>query len=102
MKYANDEMQMSSGGGSFVIGALCGAAIGAAVGLLFAPRSGAEMRQQLAHQTQRFRRTASDAYDSASQMVNDAVARGREAVEVGREAYNKTRPNGGASESTIG
>ena len=114
-KYSNDEMATDNGSstGTFIMGALCGAAIGAAIGLLFAPKSGAETRQQLADQTERIRRTAAeqaewvrqranDAYGTASKVVGDVVTRGREAVDVGREAYNKARPNGSSSESTIG
>jgi len=36
---------MSKNNGKFVIGALVGAALGAAAGLLFAPRSGKETRK---------------------------------------------------------
>ena len=97
--------EQDSGIGTFMVGMLCGAAIGAAIGLMFAPKPGAEMRQQLAAQTDRFRRRATeqadrlrrratDAYTGASETINDVVARGREALDVGREAFQRARPNG--------
>jgi gas vesicle protein len=107
--YEMDRDRSGSGFGAFAIGALCGAAIGAAIGLLYAPRSGAETRSQLSQQGTRLReqfneRTAgvreraNEAYQSASESFNDVVSRGKEAINVGREAYNKTRPNGSATE----
>jgi gas vesicle protein len=99
------EQVTSNGIGSFMVGMLCGAAVGAALGLMFAPKSGVEMRQQLADQSERLRQRAtekadrlrqraSDAYTGASQTINDVMARGREAIDVGREAFQKARPNG--------
>jgi len=103
----NSDQESGGGAGSFVFGMLCGAAIGAAVGLMFAPRAGVETRAQLANQTERLRRTAAeqgerlrqragDMYGTASETINDVVARGREALDVGREAFQKARPNGSA------
>jgi gas vesicle protein len=94
--------------GTFMIGLACGAAIGAAVGMLFAPKSGAETRQQLAdqaewlrqrasEQTDRLRRRATEMYGDASQAVNDVMARSREALDVGREAFNRSRPHNGSA-----
>ena len=53
-------------GGHFILGALVGAAVGVALGLLYAPRSGADTRAEI--------RTRSD----------DAVARGTAASDVAR------------------
>lgn len=39
--------QESAGGGSFLLGALAGALVGAGVALLMAPKSGAQVRQDL-------------------------------------------------------
>jgi gas vesicle protein len=102
--YGN-EQDSGGGAGGFVFGMLCGAAIGAAIGLMFAPRAGAETRAQLATSTERLRRTAAeqgarlrdranDMYGTASETINDVVARGREAFDVGRDAFQRARPNG--------
>ena len=45
-----------SGGGGFLIGLLCGTALGAAIGLMFAPKAGSEFRQRLYESTGDIRR----------------------------------------------
>jgi gas vesicle protein len=78
-----------SGGNEFMIGLLVGTAVGAAVGLLLAPKSGAELRHQIADYSEKFRRRAGETYERASETVNDLAQRGREAVERGREAMDQ-------------
>jgi gas vesicle protein len=87
-----EHMQSSNGSHhSFTVGLVCGAAIGAAVGLLLAPRSGAELRSDLAGQANRLRRSMNDRYNQASGMVDRVVEDGREAMRRGREAFERTR-----------
>ena len=62
-----------AGGGGFVFGLLVGAALGAAVGLMFAPKAGSELRQTLYDSTGDIRKKATDAYGQATQTVNDYV-----------------------------
>ena len=92
--------------GAFIGGMLCGAAVGAALGLLYARQPGDQLRARIATQADALRRRASDAYTNASEAVssavnvsrdavNDAVSRGREAYAAARtEAVG--RPNGPA------
>lgn len=80
-----------SGGGGFVIGLLCGAALGAAFGLMFAPKAGSEIRQQLYDSTGDLRRKAKETYGQATEQVNTVVAKGRQAVERGKEAFENAR-----------
>ena len=92
-----------SGGGGFLIGLLCGTALGAAIGLMFAPKTGSEIRQTLYDSTGDIRRKAYDAYGQASDQVNNIVSKGRQAVERGREAYDSARQsaqtgNGGSTD----
>jgi gas vesicle protein len=100
-----------SGGGGFVLGLLCGAALGAAIGLMFAPKAGSELRQTLYDSTDDIRKKATDAYGQATQTVNDYVAKGtqtvndyvakgKEAVERGRQAYDNARES--ATEGSFG
>jgi gas vesicle protein len=89
-----------SGGGGFVLGLLCGAALGAAVGLMFAPKSGSELRQTIYDQTGDIRKKATDAYGQATQTVNEYVAKGREVVDRGRQAFDSARES--ATEGTFG
>jgi gas vesicle protein len=83
--------------GTFLFGLICGAAVGAAVGLLLAPKTGAEIRAQLLEGTENLRKQAANAYGSASSAVTDVLARGRDAMSVGREAYENARPGNGSA-----
>ena len=80
-----------SGGGGFLVGLLCGTALGAAIGLMFAPRVGSEMRQTLYDSTGDLRRKAYDAYGQASEQINNMVSKGKQAVDRGREAFDSAR-----------
>ena len=80
-----------SNGGGFLIGLLCGTALGAAVGLMFAPRAGSELRRTLYESTGDIRQKAYDAYGQATEQVNNYMAKGKQAVEKGREAYESAR-----------
>lgn len=82
--------EQSSGGG-FVLGLLCGAALGAAVALMFAPKTGSELRQTISDTTDDVRKKAYEAYGQATQTVNDYVAKGKDAVERGRQAFDSAR-----------
>ena len=80
-----------AGGGGFLIGLLCGTALGAAIGLMFAPKAGSEFRQRLYESTGDIRRKAHETYDQASEQVNNMVTKGRQAVDRGREAFENAR-----------
>jgi|SRR5687767_9204698 len=84
-----------AGGGGFVLGLLCGTALGAAIGLMFAPRAGSEIRQTLYDSTGDIRRRAYDAYGQATDQVNNIVSKGRQAVDKGREAFDSARQSAG-------
>ena len=50
MAYEYDRFEREDGGGSFLMGLLAGTVLGAGLGMLFAPRPGAELRTQLTDQ----------------------------------------------------
>ncbi len=83
-------------GRAFVLGLFCGVAAGAAAGLLFAPKSGDALRQDMADQAARLKMKAAGAYDQSTHAVADVVDRGRRAWEAGKEAMHAKRPNGAA------
>jgi len=94
-----------TGGGGFLIGLLCGTALGAAIGLMFAPKAGTEFRQRLYESTGDLRRKAYETYDQASEQVNTVATKARQAVERGKEAFDSARqsasnPSTGGNGST--
>jgi gas vesicle protein len=91
-----------SGGGGFLIGLLCGTALGAAVGLMFAPKAGSELRQTLYESTGDIRKKAYDAYGQATEQVNTYVAKGKQAVDRGREAFDNARQSATGQPGTTG
>ena len=85
-----------TGGGGFLIGLLCGTALGAAIGSMFAPKVGSEFRQRVDELTGDIRRKAYETYDQASEQLNNAVSKGRQAVDRGREAFDNARQSAAA------
>ncbi len=101
MAYEYDRFEREEGGGSFLMGLLAGTVLGAGLGMLFAPKAGAELRSQLgtqlADQTGKLREVADQGYQQATEKVSQIVDRGR-------EAYDKARSSvsGMAAQATSG
>ena len=83
--------QIYGTGHDFLYGLMAGAAIGAAIGLLLAPKTGAELRQQLGESAGRLRDRADETYRRAAGAVDDLVGQGRRAAQVGREKFDEAR-----------
>lgn len=71
-------------GYGFAVGMLCGVAVGAALGLLFAPTDGRELRHKIGDSAKRLGSQSRETYEGAKRAVNDVVS-------AGREAFHKTR-----------
>ena len=84
MAYEYDRFEREDGGGSFLMGLLAGTVLGAGLGMLFAPKTGSDLRNQLSEQTGKLKTTANDAYAQATEKVSQMVDRGREAYERAR------------------
>ncbi|MGH9373832.1 MAG: YtxH domain-containing protein [Vicinamibacterales bacterium] len=93
MAYEYDRFEREDGGSSFLMGLLAGTVLGAGLGMLFAPKAGTDLRNQLSEQTGRLRSTANDAYSQATEKVHQMVDRGR-------EAYDRARRTGTTGERT--
>lgn len=78
--YQEYDSSRSTGQGGFMVALLFGAAVGAALGVVLAPRSGAETRRRLATSSEPLRQGASRAYAQASDGMRTLVDRGRQAV----------------------
>ena len=77
------------GGSSFVMGLLTGTVLGAGLGMLFAPRPGSEMRNQLSEQANNLANTASEGYRRASETAGDLANKGRNMYDKARGAVSK-------------
>jgi gas vesicle protein len=88
MGYNYDRRQADSSGGSFVMGLLTGAFLGAGLGMLLAPKAGSELRNQLSDQADSLGHKAADQYGRVTGKAREWVDRGREA---GAEVYDKAR-----------
>ena len=63
---------MSGDTQTFMMGLLCGAAVGAAVGLLLAPKSGHELRSMLSDSASKVSQRAGETYRKTKQRAQDA------------------------------
>ena len=75
MAYEYDRFDDESGGGGFVMGLIAGAVLGVGLGMLLAPKAGADLRSQLGDTATRLRDRAAEGYTAASSKVADASSR---------------------------
>ena len=94
MAYEYDRLEREDGGGSFLMGLLAGTVLGAGLGMLFAPKAGADLRNQLSDQAGKLRATANDTYQQATDKVSQIVDRSKEAYD--RARSNVSSISGGA------
>ena len=83
------------GGGSFVMGLLTGTVLGAGLGMLFAPKAGSELRNQLSEQAGNLANTATEGYRKASEVAGESYRKASETASDwagrGREVLDKAR-----------
>jgi gas vesicle protein len=99
MAYEYDRFEREDGGGSFLMGLLAGTVLGAGLGMLFAPKAGSELRNQLGEQAGRLRTQANDGYQQATDKVSQIVDRGREAYD---RAKSTAASSMGGNQGTTG
>ena len=102
MAYEYDRFEREDGGGSFLMGLLAGTVLGAGLGMLFAPRPGSELRNQLTEQAGRLRSTAGDAYSNTADKVTQIMDRGREAYDRARSSTGNMGGQGGGTAGAAG
>ncbi len=100
-----NEYEKEDGGPGFVMGLLTGTVLGAGLGMLFAPKSGSELRGQISERASTVGRGASEGYRKAASAANTVAeksrgiyGRARDAVARGAEEV-KRYTGGGESES---
>ncbi|HEY2431676.1 MAG TPA: YtxH domain-containing protein [Vicinamibacterales bacterium] len=106
MAYEYDRFEREEGGGSFLMGLLAGTVLGAGLGMLFAPKSGSELRSQLGNTisdgTGRIRDAADQTYSQASEKVNQMMDRGRDAYDRARSTVNNMASQGTTGSTPAG
>lgn len=78
-----------NGGGSFVMGLLTGTVLGAGLGMLFAPKAGSELRNQLSEQAGTLANQASEGVRKVSDSAGEWADRGREMYGKAKDAVAK-------------
>jgi gas vesicle protein len=78
-----------NGGGSFVMGLLTGTVLGAGLGILFAPKSGSELRNQLSEQAGTLANQASEGARKVSDSAGEWAERGRDIYGKAKDAVVK-------------
>jgi gas vesicle protein len=76
-----DREEHETGGGSFMMGLLTGTVLGAGLGMLFAPKAGSDLRNQLGEQASSLGRAAGEQYRRASDAASGIAEKAREKAE---------------------
>lgn len=88
MADTNDRDNTEAGGG-FMMGLLTGTILGVGIGMLLAPKAGADLRGEIGEQARNFGTKASDRYRRASETATGWAERGRDMVDKAREAVTR-------------
>ena len=75
-----------SGGGAFMMGLLTGTVLGAGLGMLLAPKAGAELRGAIGDQAKTWGNVANEQYKKASEAASTWAEQERDLVSKAREA----------------
>jgi gas vesicle protein len=102
-----DRYESDGNGGGFMMGLLTGTVLGAGLGMLLAPKAGAELRGAIGEQARNWTNTASEQYRTAREQAGTWAERGRDMVSQARDAVNRGVEeargySGGATGSTYG
>jgi gas vesicle protein len=87
--YDRFENESNNGGGSFVMGLLTGTVLGAGLGMLFAPKAGSELRNQLSEQAGSLATQAQDGIRKVTETTGDWAERGRDMYGKAKDAVVK-------------
>jgi len=85
----NDRYDSEGGGAGFMMGLLTGTVLGAGLGMLLAPKAGAELRGAIGEQARNLGSVAQEQYKKASESAGTWAEKGREFVDRTREAVNR-------------
>ena len=77
------------GGAGFMLGLLTGTVLGAGLGMLLAPKAGAELRGAIGDQAKTWGNVANEQYRKASEAAGTLAEQGRDFVTKAREAVTR-------------
>ncbi len=83
-----NEYDYEAGGSGFMMGLLTGTVLGAGLGMLFAPKSGSELRNQLSDTASKVGNAASESYHKVADKANDLAEKSRD---MGRDVVGRAR-----------
>ncbi len=86
---ASDYENEGGGGSGFVMGLLTGTVLGAGLGMLFAPKPGSELRNQLSEGANTVGRTASEGYKKAAETASNIAGKSRDFYDRARDAVSR-------------
>jgi gas vesicle protein len=81
----------SCGTGACIFSFALGAALGAGLALLFAPKSGTETRTIIREKSEEIRDRSSDLLEKSKDVLDDQKEKVYSALEAGKTAYQETR-----------
>lgn len=81
----------SCGTGACILSFALGAALGAGLALLFAPKSGTETRTYIREKSEEIRDKSSDFLEKGKDVLDDQKEKVYSAIEAGKTAYQETR-----------
>jgi gas vesicle protein len=87
--YDRFDSEGNNGGGSFVMGLLTGTVLGAGLGMLFAPKAGSELRNQLSEQAGNLANQAQDGVRKVTENAGEWADRGRDMYGKAKDAVVK-------------
>jgi gas vesicle protein len=94
-KDITDRFGKNEGGGSFMMGLLTGTVVGVGLGMLFAPKAGYELRDQLSDDAGALADQAQEGYRRATENAGQWAEKGKQAAgewaERGKGLYGKAR-----------
>jgi len=85
----DDRYDIGGNGAGFVMGLVAGTVLGAGLGMLLAPKAGADLRGQIGQQARELGNRASEQYRRASQTATDWAERGRQVMNQARDAVSR-------------